>query len=85
MTKRSVTKKPKLTKWFDGSVKPVRDGVYQRKSYFKNVAFWIFKEGTWKYGGFDSVSQCVAETGGKDSQDQNRPWRGLAKNPEVQP
>lgn len=82
----SVTKKPKLTKWFDGSVKPVRDGVYQRTTDGeRGFAYWIFKEGFWRYGGFKNAEMCVTEFSDRGALIQNKPWRGLAQNPEVQP
>lgn len=86
MTKRSVTKKPKLTKWFDGSVKPVRDGVYQRKyrSDSEVSAFWMFRKGRWIFGGA-IFPNAVRLDEDRASLDQDFPWRGLAQNPEVQP
>lgn len=79
--KRSVTKKPKLTKWFDGSVKPVRDGVYQRK-YNDWSVYCKFKNGNWYCAKADAYFAQFTET---ISDFQNDPWRGLAQNQEVQP
>ena len=83
--KRSVTKKPKLTKWFDGSVKPVRDGVYQRKTDGGDFRYWIFMDGFWRYGGFGNAEMCVTAFSDRGALSQSIPWRGLAQNPEVQP
>jgi len=83
MTKRSVTKKPKLTQWFDGSVKPVRDGVYERK-YPDEVrsVYCKFVDGKWWRGGWDIEEASRIRT---ISDYQNDPWRGLAQNPKVKP
>ena len=75
-------KKPKLTKWFDGSVKPVRDGVYQRLYEVVGETYCKFFEGDW-YEGWSSI-EMAAECMDKSSY-KNDPWRGLAQNPEVQP
>lgn len=85
MTKRSVTKKPKLTKWFDGSVKPVRDGVYQR--FFPlhgdgdEIKYSKFKDGLWYAWGLTKAVAAREQRVGM----QCLRWRGLAQNPEVQP
>lgn len=77
----SVTKKPKLTKWFDGSVKPVRDGVYQR-NFQMGVVYAKFKNGKWRV---PSASIQTANKQRSYSIVPHMPWRGLAQNPEVQP
>lgn len=83
--KRSVTKKPRLTKWFDGSVKPARDGVYQRSLIHSEFGpFWLFKDGAWRYGG-GMAPHLVDLKNTIRSPQQDLPWRGLAQNPEVQP
>ena len=82
--KRSVTKKPKLTQWFDGSVKPVRDGVYQRRTFSGDVLYWQFKDGFWRWGGAVSAYSVVLNEPVRSNR-QNLPWRGLAQKPEVQP
>lgn len=82
--KRSVTKKPKLTKWFDGSVKPARDGVYQRRTASGDVLYWQFKGGFWRWGGAISAHDVVLNQI-EHSNRPNLPWRGLAQKPEVQP
>jgi hypothetical protein len=79
--KRSVTKKPKLTKWFDGSVKPVRDGVYQRSLvHSERGLYWLFKDGAWRYGG-DGTPNDVRLNSIAKSPQQDLPWRGLAVKP----
>jgi hypothetical protein len=81
MTKRSVTKKPKLTQWFDGSVKPVRDGVYQRSPANSEYGlYWLFKDGAWRYGG-DGHPRHVRLGARAKSPQQDLPWRGLAVKP----
>lgn len=84
MTKRSVTKKPKLTKWFDGAVKPVRNGIYQRSHNQSDWGlFWLYKNGEWKYGG--EGSPHLVRDNNCPSPQQEMSWRGLAQNPEVKP
>lgn len=77
MTKRSVTKKPKLTKWFDGSVKPVRDGVYQRE-YINGIQYCLFKDQKWNAGAWEKAQALHVYF---ESEDQELPWRGLAVKP----
>ncbi|WP_395009808.1 hypothetical protein [Undibacterium sp.] len=76
-------KKPKLTKWFDGSVKPVRDGVYERKYPGEPESVYNkFANGKWYVGGW-TIEQADFKSG--ISEYQNDPWRGLTQNPEVKP
>ncbi len=86
-----IKQEPELTDWISGDILPTIDGVYQR-DYFshykkKTVGYSLFKNGKWhggvrtsEYGSIDRASNV-----GKVSSIQNLPWRGLAKNPEVQP
>lgn len=81
MTKRSVTKKPKLTKWFEPHIKPVHVGWYHcgfidldprhDKWAESPINFWF--DGTFWRG----------EKNGEMLNYQNRFWRGLAKNSDV--
>ena len=83
MTKRSVTKKPKLTKWFEPHIKPVNVGWYHcgfcdfdprlDERLESPINFWF--DGTFWLG----------EKNGGVLYCQKRFWRGLAQNPEVQP
>jgi hypothetical protein len=82
MTKRSVTKKPKLTQWFDGSVKPVRDGVYLRYYGSTHDCYSLFKKGVWHL--WSETPEKAAKAKGK-AHFQLQKWRGLAQNPEVKP
>lgn len=85
MTKRSVTKKPKLTKWFGGSVKPVRDGVYQRHydldTREPKILYCKFENGVWWINRktLEGALNVSMESPFQDS----IPWRGLAQNTEV--
>lgn len=68
-----MSKKPKLTPWFDGDVKPARVGRYER-DYYPNedvdpFDWWAGSE--WRY----------SSPTGATAYDQVRRWRGLASNP----
>jgi len=82
MTKRSVTKKPKLTQWFHPSVKPVRVGFYEtgfgNEEAVKDADASPF---LWWWNG----SYWLASDTFEIVRYQERYWRGLAQNPEVQP
>ena len=60
----------KLTPWFDGSVKPVRVGWYERK----------WPHGWTEYGHWDGFAWVYPEGNGK-FWSQHLPWRGLAQQP----
>ena len=86
MTKRSVTKKPKLTKWLKG--KPQIKGVYQVRPFSKSKwvrysywdgKYWSFFSDEIKYFN-DPESYVFANL-----HTELFPFRGLAQNPEVQP
>ena len=69
----------RLTPWFPGDVKPVRDGVYERK--FLDSCGWyaMFYRGQWK-----SVRlsvQDAKEHRGASMQQAAYLWRGLAQDP----
>lgn len=63
-----------LTQWFEGSEKPVRTGVYERKFAFGDLySYW---DG-YKWHS-PTTTLCFAEQLGISTQ-QNVPWRGVAK------
>lgn len=72
-----MAKKPKLTKWFDGSVKPVRDGVYQRR-HFVGKVYSLFSNGHWC---LNQPTTLQASRAYYFSSRQDLPWRGLAEQP----
>ena len=75
-------KKPKLTKWFDGSVKPVRVGFYETGwGDEKAVTDYDASPFLWWWNG----SYWLASDTFEISHYQKRYWRGLAQNPEVKP
>lgn len=82
-----IKQEPELTDWISGDLKPVRDGLYERNfedlEAHKCFYYSWFINGTWSCGGsgFDVMSINPVQS---KSIYQNRPWRGLAKNPEVQ-
>lgn len=86
MTKRSVTKKPNLTKWLKGN--PQIEGVYQIAPFgISGVVRYSFWDGKfWSY--FSSKIEDFDDPESFVFFNRHRelfPWRGLAQNPEVQP
>lgn len=78
-----IKQEPELTDWISGDLKPVRDGMYQRDyNDGSNILYCRFKNGQWILGKKD-LNFAAAQT--SISAWQNELWRGLAKNPEVQP
>lgn len=59
----------------------MRDGVYQRRSFFGEV-YSLFSNGRW------CLNKATVLEAGRAfyfSNRQDLPWRGLAQNPEVTP
>ena len=69
---------PKLTPWFKGGVKPVRDGVYERDYGGRPYFLCLFKDGEWMCYG-DDVADAISVR--EPSMFQSEPWRGLASDP----
>ncbi len=67
----------KLTDWIDGSIKPEREGVYER-DFLHGVFFCRFHDGIWRHR---SVSVEGASRSNLPSPKQVLPWRGLAEPP----
>lgn len=70
-----------VTQWFDGAVKPVHIGVYERSIYGSgSTAFWNWNGQYWEHGGYrtPTVPRHRLVT---PSLNQSLPWRGLAENP----
>ena len=68
----------KKTPWFPGSVKPVRNGVYERDYPNSGVVFCRFYKGAWQYAHKDHY---IASRQTEESFTQDFPWRGLAQDP----
>lgn len=72
----------KLTDWFPGAVKPVRNGVYQReyicgKAKITSYCYWY---GHWWYAGGDSVEGAVNNFQPVlVAPSQSLRWRGVLK------
>lgn len=49
----------KRTDWFDGEVKPVRAGVYERKYTVNNEVYFAYWSGTKWYNARDTVKRAV--------------------------
>lgn len=87
MTKRSVTKKPKLTKWFDGrKFVPYHVGEYiastTRDSYYRR--WWNGSNWSATYHA-DDPDWLKYRYRFMIALPRNIHFRGLAQNPEVQP
>lgn len=84
---RSVVKKcapvaPELTPWFDGSVKPARPGVYERRlDGVCGHSYWDGK--TWWCNTLYGVRRAFSLRNVVVSAHRSLPWRGLAKKPEA--
>ena len=70
--------KSKLTPWIDGSIKPVRAGVYQR-DYSWGIPYYCKFDGSVWYCLHYTVKGASEELSISDA--QNLPWRGLAEQP----
>lgn len=88
MTKRSVTKKPKLTQWFDGSkfvpyhVGEYNAGIMRFPDVFR---WWDGKCWSDPYRKDDSIKSKNIAIQQKLVTKSPIHFRGLAQNPEVQP
>lgn len=79
--------KPKLTPWFPGSVKPVRDGTYLVKrdmcgceGDLMSTHRLDFRNGHWRY----TARERTAYPGSMASMQGHRCfWRGLASDPKA--
>ena len=67
----------KLTDWFDPSVKPVREGLYQRE-VFSNRFYSRWDGARW-FIGHHHKTAAAAET--QESWYPEAPWRGLVEDP----
>lgn len=78
-----MSKQPELTPWFDGTVKPVRVGLYQRLMFpgFRHVyAWWDGKR--WSAASIFKTEALVLK--GSYARNQiHAQWRGLAQDPLV--
>lgn len=69
-------KKPKVSDWIDGSVKPVHVGLYQTIGRVNPTVYWRYWNG--KYWGWGSVDKRDAyECRYHDSVIRSKGWRGL--------
>lgn len=74
-----MKKKPELTPWFDGYVKPVRPGVYERKyPGFRGRSFNRWCGRMWFFVG-ESIEEASDEVAYSPA--RHLPWRGLAQDP----
>ena len=68
----------KLTPWIDGSIKPVKAGIYERDYGYGNPYYCKFDGSFWhcSCSTIESASEVLHV-----SASQNLPWRGLAEQP----
>ena len=76
----------KLTEWYSGDQKPVRVGVYEKKSKnTKTQSFYHFWDGERWFGGWYTVQRAIADQEKFkileycDDDEEPREWRGIAK------
>lgn len=72
----------KTTRWFSGKVKPVRDGLYQRR-FGKNIYWAVFLKGKWRFAMGSSRKELAVKQRGVSPVQTSSDilWRGLAKEP----
>jgi hypothetical protein len=76
-----MRKKPQLSEWIDGSVKPTLPGVYQRRWPFSGEhCFFRFDGRAWRSA---SKTPLWASIESDISSFQDLPWRGLARDPSL--
>ena len=71
----------KLTPWFDGSVKPVLKGVYERPSVFGGNTFQYWTGRFWG-AWYSDIDGAVKNKKYRSMIQYQKPWRGLAEKPE---
>ena len=67
----------KLTPWFSGDVKPVREGVYERQ-YNEDGSQYCYWNGKF-WGLYATIPKIAVWLQNSSSADQNLPWRGVEK------
>lgn len=67
-----------LTAFFDGSIKPARTGVYQRRYIGRIILYARWTGRRWRCA-CNSPDSAAWEK--EDSIEQSLPWRGLAADP----
>lgn len=69
------------TNWFSANLKPVREGMYERRSRTGVEWSWFdINKGIWGAGMLCSCSTCMEHSNTYPSQYQNSwKWRGLIK------
>ena len=70
-----------LTPWFHASIKPVRQGVYQRDMGATGRGTFSYWDGERWYGWGFTVAIAKNNYAHTPSAVQDAPWRGLAKRP----
>jgi len=69
-----------FTQWFDGSVKPVHIGVYERYLDWNGYFVYSFWDGK-KWGINGPTIDFALRSKGRASAWQDQKWRGLANKP----
>lgn len=81
-----MTKKPKLSDWISGDIKPQHVGVYQRDygnaiNYGRAIGVAYSHWNGKRWGIFDPTVRGAKFGSSLKSVHQRLPWRGLAENP----
>lgn len=72
----------KLTPWFPGSVKPVREGVYQQMDGWGSLLGYQYWDGSyWHLWGPSIDSAVLMYRNAHPSVCQDDKWRGLSEKP----
>ena len=72
-------KQSKLTPWFPGEVKPVREGVYECRGAPTHESYQHWNGAIW--GGWATDKDAAAENRDRPSMRHSPQWRGLAEKP----
>jgi hypothetical protein len=78
-TQYKIKKDMTLTTWFDGRIKPVHIGVYERRSTFgfAHYSYWNGKK--WKLISSTPDKAFNARLDSDDSHFQHLEWRGICQ------
>ena len=76
--KDNIRQNMKITDWYDGEIKPVYVGVYERKSEYGFSHFSYYNGKSWKQMAF-TPEKALKLLSDDDSLFQSLKWRGVAK------
>jgi hypothetical protein len=76
----------KLTPWYPGEIKPVREGVYQRLYPYLSkkegaIVYCYYEDEKWKSAALSAEKASLSQNKEFASLYQNYNWRGLSEQP----